>query len=216
MSHAACCGTRAASGFSNSGDTVNISLNPVPGFSFSDAMPKDGWEGKLLAKAKSAFHSHGHKFLAESRRNTPISPSLERLVRLGNGGGQYTLKATTKRPARLIKSTDYYKPATILAAMGAKASELGVNPGGLMRSIMLETGDDYAEVFVASNSEGAAYAVKIHDEKGVTWKHRGPGTQAKGPQADDKFIERAWDVWREKLEDRIKQLFFSVFKFPKG
>jgi len=195
---------------------VNISIQPVPGYSFADAMPPDGWEEKLLAETEKAFHDCGNKWRSEAVQNAPISPSLKTLVRLGNGGGSYTTKATKRRGAVLVKQTDFYKPAAILAAMGAKASALGVNPGGLGRSIQLETGDDYAEVFVPVNSEAADYAVKMHDEKGVTWKNRGPGTQAKGPQADDKFIERARDVWQEKLKERLSQLFFSVFKFPKS
>lgn len=65
------------------------------------------------------------------------------------------------------------------------------NPGGLMRSISWEASEDRAAIFIAGNSEAAKYAKKIHDEKGRSWKRRGPGTVAKGPQADEKFIERA-------------------------
>lgn len=60
-----------------------------------------------------------------------------------------------------------------------------------MRSITFASDDEKAEVFVASNSEAGKYARKIHDDKGLTWWNRGPGTQAKGPQADDRFILRA-------------------------
>lgn len=64
-------------------------------------------------------------------------------------------------------------------------------PGGLMHSIMFQSGPDYAEIYVPANSEAGKYAYKIHEEKGLTWRNRGPGTQAKGSQADDKFITRA-------------------------
>lgn len=64
-------------------------------------------------------------------------------------------------------------------------------PGGLMRSIMFQAGSDYVEIYVPANSEAGKYAYKIHEEKGLTWLKRGPGTQAKGAQADDKFITRA-------------------------
>ena len=65
------------------------------------------------------------------------------------------------------------------------------HPGGLEKSIMLETTATEARVFVPVNSYAGKYAKRIHDEKGVTWRNRGPGTIAKGPQADEKFIERA-------------------------
>lgn len=68
-------------------------------------------------------------------------------------------------------------------------------PGGLMASIQwrlrgkgLSTD---AEVYVAANAEAGKYAKRIHDEKGKTWRKRGPGTVAKGARADDKYILRA-------------------------
>ena len=64
-------------------------------------------------------------------------------------------------------------------------------PGGLEKSIELQTTDTEARVFVSSNSFAGKYARRIHDEKGITWRNRGPGTVVKGPQADEKFIERA-------------------------
>ena len=67
----------------------------------------------------------------------------------------------------------------------------GAKPGGLMRSITFASDAEKAEVFVASNSEAGKYAKKMHDDKGLSWWNRGPGTEAKGPQADHKFILRA-------------------------
>lgn len=68
-------------------------------------------------------------------------------------------------------------------------------PGGLERSIEWEVrGKGFAmeaEIFVAANAEAGEYAKRIHDEKGKTWRKRGPGTVAKGARADDKFILRA-------------------------
>ena len=68
-------------------------------------------------------------------------------------------------------------------------------PGGLMRSIqwrLLGKGLNLdAEVYVAANAEAGKYAKRIHDEKGKTWRRRGPGTVAKGARADDKYILRA-------------------------
>ena len=64
-------------------------------------------------------------------------------------------------------------------------------PGGLERSIAYEASETGCSVFVAANSEAGRYAKRIHDEKGMTWRNRGAGTIAKGPRADEKFIERA-------------------------
>ena len=64
-------------------------------------------------------------------------------------------------------------------------------PGGLEKSIEFEATETGCSVFVASNSQAGRYARRIHDEKGVTWRNRGPGTIAKGDRADDKFISRA-------------------------
>jgi len=68
-------------------------------------------------------------------------------------------------------------------------------PGGLERSISMQVDKTKIEgsVFVALNSDGGKYAKRIHDEKGKTWRKRGPGTIAKGPRADHKFIKRALD-----------------------
>jgi hypothetical protein len=64
-------------------------------------------------------------------------------------------------------------------------------PGGLTRSIGMTWDNTNATIFVATNSEAGKYAFRIHEEKGKTWKNRGPGTVAKGPKADEKFITRA-------------------------
>lgn len=190
---------------------MHLSIHPLPGESLSDAMPEEGWEERLLKESENAAYSVGKKFQSEAIRNAPISPSLGILKKLGMGV-PYTTKPTKRRGSIVIKATDFYKPAAILAALGGKASHLGVNPGGLSRSIQLEYADDHVDVFVPSNSEGADYAEKIHDEKGITWKHRGPGTQAKGPQADDKFIGRALDVWKGEFQARMKKAYEIAFR----
>lgn len=64
-------------------------------------------------------------------------------------------------------------------------------PGALQNSIRFRATAYLAEVFVPTNSPAGAYAFKIHEEKGISWKKRGVGTVAKGPKADHKFIERA-------------------------
>lgn len=76
------------------------------------------------------------------------------------------------------------------AKLGSKSKRRAM-PGGLMRSIMFYSTEKRVEVFVPSNAPAGKYAAKIHDEKGKSWRNRGPGTIAKGPQADEKFILRA-------------------------
>ena len=71
-------------------------------------------------------------------------------------------------------------------------------PGGLERSIEMRATGTNAEVFIATNSEAGKYAFRIHEEKGISWHDRGPGTMTKGARADDKFIERA--VFENKAE----------------
>lgn len=97
----------------------------------------------------------------EAKDNAPISPDNQ------------ILSATLRRKRRTARKT---------------------TPGGLEQSISHEVRGGNApecSVFVASNAPAGKYARRIHDEKGVTWHRRGPGTVAKGQRADDKFIERA-------------------------
>lgn len=69
-------------------------------------------------------------------------------------------------------------------------------------------GPTHVDIYVPMNSDAADYAKKMHDEKGQTWKNRGVGTVAKGPQADDEFIERAI----EDKEDVITRRFSRAFR----
>lgn len=72
-----------------------------------------------------------------------------------------------------------------------RTSRKRFTPGGLEKSIEYDVQGDRCSVFVASNSFAGKYARRIHDEKGRTWRNRGPGTIAKGARADEKFVERA-------------------------
>ena len=67
----------------------------------------------------------------------------------------------------------------------------GRTPGGLERSVTFDAQGNHVDIFVPSNSEAGQYAAIIHDGKGTAWRRRGPGTVAKGAQADAKFIARA-------------------------
>lgn len=88
-------------------------------------------------------------------------------------------------------------------------------PGGLMRSIQWRLrGKGYnidAEVYVAANAEAGKYAKRIHDEKGKTWRKRGPGTVAKGARADDKYILRAVQKAAKEFPARFQKWLARAF-----
>jgi hypothetical protein len=114
----------------------------------------------------------------EARRNAPISPT-QSLIN--------NTRKTSKRSKTQDRSTGRAKP------------------GGLERSIKWRAEPDNAVVFVASNSEAGKYALKIHDEKGISWFKLGPGSVAKkGGRVDDKFIERAINDNQDEFARIIK------------
>ena len=111
-------------------------------------------------------------------------------------------KPIRKRLARRRASWEFPSPATnaprsptnkILSKTlkRKKRTARRTLPGGLEKSIAYEADGRTCSVFVAANSFADKYAHRIHDEKGVTWRNRGPGTVAKGTRADEKFIARA-------------------------
>lgn len=122
------------------------------------------------AATKNAMTRIADKAFAYARDNAPVSPKASLLK---------ALRKTKRKVKRNDRATS--RPS----------------PGGLRRSIsrIIEADVDGVSVrlFVAANSEAGRYAARIHDEKGRTWHRRGPGTVAKGPQADDRFIARAVD-----------------------
>ena len=93
----------------------------------------------------------------------------------------------------------WYAPKSPTRAMLRKMYRFGSRgggknrprPGRLMQSIQWISDDRSATVFIGRSAPARAYAKRIHDEKGKTWWNRGAGTVAKGPQANEKFIERA-------------------------
>lgn len=116
--------------------------------------------------------------------NAPKSPTQAQLDATRKHDKKW-LAANRKRVrARLAKKA---------AREGRVTGHHRPSPGGLEESVEFEVNAQKLElsVFVADNSKARKYAKRIHDEKGVSWKKRGPGTVAKGARADDKFIERA-------------------------
>ncbi len=93
-------------------------------------------------------------------------------------------RSSTQSTKNNLRKTNRRRPAGERSSSRAK-------PGGLERSISMKAGANNAEVFIATNSEAGKYAFRIHEQKGISWHERGPGTIQKGGRADDKFIERA-------------------------
>lgn len=141
---------------------------------------------KALEQALRDAARQAHK---DAVANAPRGPTAaqERAQRKSNwvakrGGGQASLRA--------------FNAAQRAGKARRKAGSHSRHaPGGLERSIEWRlTGRGFAldaEIYVAANAEAGKYAKRIHDEKGKTWRRRGPGTVAKGARADDKFILRA-------------------------
>ena len=79
-----------------------------------------------------------------------------------------------------------------------KSTDRNPTPGGLEKSITLFVDPHSVSVGIPSGKNVDGYAVRIHDEKFITWRKRGPGTVAKGDRADEKFIARAVEDRQDK------------------
>jgi len=152
--------------------------------------------GNIAGGLTRSLHRIGGLWKRTAVEYSPISPSSTLLNKFlkqrSKGFGDWRrlqVKGQKKRPGIEVLLTKFY--ADRLDMMTGKNAKKRPMSGGLMRSITMRSTDALVEVFVSANSPAGQYAFKIHEEKGVTWKDRGPGTQAKGPQADDKFITRA-------------------------
>lgn len=130
----------------------------------------------------------------------PISPTttmlrtFARAIKKSGGrenSNQLYVNGRKGQPGRVVTLTKFYDVRMSMLLSKDPNSTSRPMPGGLMRSIAFTSDDSKVECFVPSNSPAGTYAFKMHEEKGKSWKERGPGTQAKGPQADDKFITRA-------------------------
>lgn len=125
-------------------------------------------------------------------------PNLkEALLRLEfvTKGNKVRLRTAFQRIAFLCKRTAVnYAPVSpdkaVLKAKGVSKAKYRP-PKGLMDSISIAENHMGAMVFVPLNSKAGRYAKRIHDERYSTWFNRGPGTERKGEQAREKFIERA-------------------------
>lgn len=134
---------------------------------------------------------------AEAFKNAPKSPTAaqERAARKRKWEAKHGKSKATTRAFNAAQKA------------GKKRRKAGSHsrpaPGGLENSIQWRLvgrgARQDAEIYVAANAPAGKYAKRIHDEKGKSWRNRGPGTVAKGARADDKFIERAVEKARKRL-----------------
>lgn len=130
----------------------------------------------------------------------PISPTTSMLRqfdrRLRKGGADADRMYVAGRrgqSGRVVKLTAFYMHKMPMLLAKSPRNTNRPLPGGLQGSIGFRTNENnLVEVFVPANSPAGTYAAKIHDERGSSWKDLGPGSQAKGPQAREKFILRAF------------------------
>ena len=158
----------------------------------------------------------------ESKKNAPIGPTKEQLRTL-HKKGSYETGGTRAKPPTTIHLTRFYrmsaaalsssKRGTVAGPVGGLKERLSSwkSPGGLVRSIEAKGDENGVEVFVASNGEASEYAHIIHDLKGVKWHERGPGTQAKGDRADEKFIERAQPDAEKRMDEYLSRSLKELF-----
>lgn len=106
-------------------------------------------------------------------------------------------KAIAKSGALVARTAKQYAPVSptqkqINASLKRKKrSKRRAMPGGLEKSIMFDYTTLETWIYVPSTAPAAAYARKIHDQRGVSWRYLGVGSISKGAQAREKFIERA-------------------------
>ena len=96
-------------------------------------------------------------------------------------------RASKNGDARLKRA--HFRMATLVK--GEAELNAPLKESTLQNSIQMVATVDAAEIFVPRNSLAGAYAVRIHDERYVTWKNLGSKTKTKGARAREKFITRA-------------------------
>lgn len=137
-----------------------------------------------------------------------------RALKKAGGNARKYKKQANHRLGMLVRDTaSLYAPKRPTKAEAKAAGKPGAYsgpPGALQQSIKAYADEHLVEIFVPLNSPAGSYAWKMHEEKGRSWKERGPGTVAKGPDADDKFIERALADTRQQqariLNDMTEKL----------
>ena len=91
-------------------------------------------------------------------------------------------------------------------------SRSGITTGSLRDSITSDVGKDSISIGVPTNSRGGKYAEKMHDGKGKTWHNRGPNTVRKGPKAGDKYITRAYEDSKGRVDELIDDVLDGLLR----
>lgn len=121
--------------------------------------------------------------------------------------GEVALRANNRVGKTVADLAATYSPISPKKSQGGGEEAA---PGGLQNSIRHKATPAYVDIHVPINSQAGTYAVKMHDKKRKEWFRRGRGTVAKGPQADDKFIERAiGDSWKAGI---IRNIWFGEIR----
>lgn len=125
----------------------------------------------------------------ESRRNAPKSPTMTQIT----AKRKAIAKSKGKRYVRRLKSRK-------------AGSHSRAKPGGLKDSISfgVNVGRGEVRIFVPSNSTAGKYAVRMHDERGVSWRYLGIGNKG-FPRQREKFIKRAVEDNIDFLMDKVSR-----------
>jgi hypothetical protein len=186
---------------------------------FDEATAKLGLMDRITHEhMRRALYRIGGLWKKTAVQYAPISPSTTMLKKFAKqmkqGKAHANILRVKGRKGNLdfgVVLTRFYEYR--LPMLIGKGSKNRPMPGGLMRSISVRNTDTQVECFVPTNSVAGSYAFKIHEEKGSKWKDRGPGTQAKGPQADEKFITRAA---ADKADDFAAMVKSEIDKILEG
>lgn len=175
--------------------------------------------GMLRKFAEASGRAFAGQFLrgAGTRKNGRTKIGRDRLERIGltigvRAGTVIRLKATKRLPERDVELTQWYADRINDLISKDPRSTGRAQPGGLMRSIMFRATPGYAEIYVPANSPAGSYAYKIHEERYSKWRELGPGSQAKGPQAREKFITRAILDNEHAIFQIVRDEFGSLLK----
>lgn len=166
----------------------------------------------LDAEIGRATFRVGQIFLRESVANAPRSPTMAQIKRDRKRREENGMKKKLS-----AKQKAFYK------RLRSPTATTRPKPGGLEKSIQVETGTDadgvaFATVYVPRTSLAGKYADYIHNRRFQVpgWQDRGIGTKAKGDRAREKFIQRAMDdnagKFREIYQKAIGKVVDNALK----
>lgn len=122
---------------------------------------------------------------------TPISPTKAQYIASLKGRVVVTSKMQSVKVRNPSKNSYPYRQQLVKTRQRVKkTNRTDFHPGQLTSSITGESSTHFARIFVPANSRAGKYAGFIH----FGTYNRGPGTIAKGPQADRLYIQRAIQI----------------------